>query len=217
MSNRIIVLIGCFVLAAVFIARSTETEAIPIRMSLSALPQQIGSWKAIEETPLDERVESILGVTDYVNRVYGGNDWIGLYIGFYQSQRQGSTVHSPLNCMPGSGWNPVSRSYMTIPVSRESGAPPTDIQVNRIVIEKGLDRDLVLYWYQAHSRVIANEYWGKFYTVFDAMRINRTDAAMIRVITPIAGAVNHTESAAESAATDFVKSIFPLLSRHLPD
>jgi EpsI family protein len=217
MSKRVFVLVGCFMLASFLIAKSTKTEAIPLRMPLSALPNQIGAWKSLGDSPLDARVESILGVSDYVNRTYDRNGWLGLYIGFYESQRQGSTIHSPLNCLPGSGWNPVRRSYLTIPVSRVPGEPPTDIQVNRIVIEKGLDKEFVLYWYQAHGRVVASEYWGKFYSVFDAMRINRTDAALVRVITPIAGTANQTEEAAEGAATDFVKLIFPTLSRHLPD
>ena len=85
------------------------------------------------------------------------------------------------------------------------------------MIEKGLDRALVLYWYQAHGRVVANEYWGKFYAVLDAMRINRTDGAMVRVISPIIGSGPQAEAASETEATRFVQSIFPLLSRYLPE
>ena len=91
------------------------------------------------------------------------------------------------------------------------------IDINRIVIQKGMDRQIVLYWYQAHGRVVASEYWGKIYTVLDAMRINRTDGALVRVITQIDGSGSESEQIAEKQAVEFVQSVFPLLSRHLPD
>jgi EpsI family protein len=150
--------------------------------------------------------------------VYATNDsWVSLYIGYYQTQRQGSTIHSPMNCLPGAGWNPKERTTLAIPVQRASDAATETIQVNRLVIEKGFDRQLVLYWYQAHGRVVASEYWGKIYTVLDAMRMNRTDAAMVRVISPISGTGAQSEVTAEHAAVQLVQAVFPDLSRHLPD
>src|SRR5207237_447546 len=136
---------------------------------------------------------------------------------FYQTQRQGSTIHSPMNCLPGAGWNPVDRSHLTIGVAPEPFAPARSIAINRIVIEKGMDRQMVLYWYQAHGRVVANEYWGKIYTVLDAMRMNRTDGSLVRVIAPITGSGSDDEQAAQRLAVEFVQSVFPLLSRHLPE
>jgi EpsI family protein len=166
---------------------------------------------------MDDRVLSVLAVDDYVNREYvGQNALLGLYVGFYQSQRQGNSIHSPMNCLPGAGWDPVSRSYIRIPVTVDAG-PTRDIEINRIVIEKGMERAVVLYWYQAHGRVVANEYWGKVYSVVDAMRLNRTDGAMIRIVSSIAGADSRAELKAEQAAIAFTKSIFPLLSRYLPE
>jgi len=87
--------------------------------------------------------------------------------------------------------------------------------VNRVIIEKGLDRQLVLYWYQSHGRVVASEYWGKIYTVVDALRYNRTDAAMIRVMTPLND--QSPEQAAEARAVQFVQALFPQLSQYLPE
>jgi EpsI family protein len=84
------------------------------------------------------------------------------------------------------------------------------------VIQKGLDRQLVLYWYQSHGRVVANEYWNKLYLLEDAVRLNRTDAALVRVIAPIAPDVNDAEERAEVAATRFVQTLFPHLSHYLP-
>jgi EpsI family protein len=91
-----------------------------------------------------------------------------------------------------------------------SGAAP--IEVNRYVIAKGLDRQLVLYWYQSHGRVIASEYWAKIFLTLDAIRLNRTDGALVRVITPIRG----SEVAAEREAVQFVQTLFPLLGQYLP-
>jgi EpsI family protein len=139
----------------------------------------------------------------------------GGLIGYYQSQREGDTMHSPLNCLPGAGWLPVSQSRTKIQV--KDGESTREIEVNDFVIEKGLDRQAVLYWYQSHGRVVASEYWGKIYTVTDAIRLNRTDAAMVRVICPVSGSDGAAERRAEEAATAFTKAMFPLLGRYLPE
>ena len=83
-----------------------------------------------------------------------------------------------------------------------------------MVITKGLDRALVLYWYQSHRRVVASEYWGKVYTVLDSVRYHRTDAAMVRIIVPIPD--GDDGRAAEEQATTFAQALFPLLPGHLP-
>ena len=130
----------------------------------------------------------VLGVDDYTNRSYFAPDGrrLGLYIGYHSSQRQGDTIHSPLNCLPGAGWMPTRAgpSHVDVHGTRRQAAT-AQIEVNRVVIERGLDRQLVLYWYQSHGRVVASEYWGKIYTVVDAIRLNRTDAALVRVIVPV--------------------------------
>jgi EpsI family protein len=196
-----------------YLAGATSAETVPPRESLSACPMQIDDWSGKHAAPLDEKVLAILGVDDYVNRLYlnGRGALVSLYIGYYDSQRQGDTIHSPLNCLPGAGWQPVSQDRRQIEVSSGGGGLRT-IEVNRFVIEKGLDRQLVLYWYQSHGRVVASEYWGRAYMVIDAMRLNRTDGALVRVITPIV----KTEDDAEREAENFVQALFPLLDRYLP-
>jgi len=138
---------------------------------------------------------------------------VGLFIGYYQSQRQGDTMHSPLNCMPGAGWEPTKRERVILEVPESGGT--RRIEVNRIVIEKNLDKQVVLYWYQSHGRVVASEYWGKIYTVVDAMRLNRTDAAMIRLISPVAPHEAGVAPAAERVAA-LATAMFPVLERYLP-
>ena len=217
MLTRATLLFLCFASAAGLVAHASHTEARPIRESFDRLPMQLDDWRGTSEAPLDPQVLGILGVDDYVTRAYRTSDRadVDLYIGYYQSQRQGDTIHSPLNCLPGAGWAPLSKRYLTIPVSSAAGAAQ-DISVNRYVIQKGLDRQLVLYWYQSHGRIVANEYWNKLYLLEDAVRLNRTDAALVRVIAPIAPDVNDAEERAEVAATRFVQTLFPHLSHYLP-
>ena len=215
MFARIVILSACFLLSAVFIASASKTEQVPPRDSLSNFPFTIGPWKGQKLADFEPEVMDVLGVDEYVNRLYESADgFAALYIGYYQSQRQGDTIHSPLNCLPGSGWEPVSKTYFSIPVADSRG--PSNITVNRYVIRKGLDHQVVLYWYQSHGRVIANEYRSKIFMVYDAVRLNRTDAAMVRVISPRIGTDPGAEEKAASRAVAFVKAMFPLLDRYLP-
>ena len=199
------------------LARTSRTELIPIRTSLAGFPMQMDDWQGRRGDNFDARTLTILGVDEYLNRGYAqpGRAPIGLYVGYYESQRQGDTIHSPLNCLPGAGWEPVAKGSLTIPV-RESLANPSEraIEVNRYVIQKGADRQLVLYWYQSHGRVIASEYTSKVYMVLDAMRTNRTDAALVRIITPVMD--SEGLEAAERRAVSFVQSLFPRLPDYLP-
>ncbi len=201
-------------MAAAFITRASRPEVVPIREPLSGIPMKIGAWEGRQLPDMDPKVMAVLGVDDYVNRVYYSTDRYpeSLYIGYYQSQREGDTIHSPLNCLPGSGWNPVKSGRISIPI-----ADSPAIEINRIVILKGMDKQLVLYWYQSHGRIVASEYWGKIYTVLDALRTNRTDAALVRVICPIPGSDAEAEAAVEQQAVDFVKAVFNVISRFLPE
>ena len=219
MSVRLFVLAATFVIATTAIARATRSEPVPIRQSFATFPMSIDGWRGQQGEPFDKKVLAILGVDEYVNLYFSkpAQPPIGLYIGYYQSQREGDTMHSPMNCLPGAGWEPESKGSVTIgvPENPRPGAAERQITVNRYLIRKGLDRQLVIYWYQSHGRVVASEYTSKVYMVLDAMRTNRTDAALVRVITPVpddpAG-----EAAAEKRAIEFVKGMAPLLHDYLP-
>jgi EpsI family protein len=208
---RALILGGCLLASAWYLSRATRFEQIPTRVPLSELPMRFSTWEGDRAEDLDDQVLAVLGVDDYINRVYhvGGGNAVGLYVGYYASQREGESMHSPLNCLPGAGWLPMSSGRLAIPVDR---AQP--IEVNRYLVQKGGEAMLVLYWYQSHGRVIASEYWAKVFMVLDAVRLNRTDAALVRVVIPINGAAS--EGQAERLGSDFVRTLFPLLSRHLP-
>ncbi len=178
-------------------------ESTPPAKPLSEFPIKIGAYASVVEWPLDKETLDVLKVTDYLNRGYWepgmGQDLVGLYIGYFRSQRTGGSIHSPKNCLPGAGWNPVRSTIY--PMQLDDGRK---VPINLYILRKGLDEELVLYWYQAHGRVVASEYWGKFYLVYDAIRLNRTDAALVRITMP----VDHgDEATAQERAIAFAKQI----------
>ena len=185
-------------------------EATPPVRPLSEFPKDIGDYKTVSEIPFDQDTMQILGVTDYVNRVYfsPAQGDLGFYLGYFRTQRTGATIHSPKNCLPGAGWQPtVSETYQ---LSLNDGRK---VPVNLYVIRKGLEQQIVLYWYQSHGRIVASEYWGKFYMVYDALRLNRTDAALVRIVVPVRNggmdaARNQAIAFAEQVATD-VEQVIP--------
>jgi EpsI family protein len=210
-ATRLLIVSACLAGASLGLG-AHGAERIPPRVEFSQFPVTIGNWHAEQSSVLDSQTLAVLGVDDYIDRLYTtGNGSVALYVGYHASQRQGDAVHSPLNCLPGAGWQPLSSGYSGLTLSDGSM-----ITVNRYVIQKGLDRQLVLYWYQSHGRVIPNEYVGKFYLVYDAIRLNRTDAALVRVVSPIADATAAAETAAGNQAVDFVKAMFPILNRYIP-
>jgi EpsI family protein len=211
--TRSVILTACLVVGAVYLAGASESEHVPLRLPLSQLPTTFGGWKGVHAGDLEPEVLSVLGVDEYVNRIYRAANGlpVGLYIGYYQSQRQGESMHSPLNCLPGSGWQPISNGRQSIQLD---GVAP--IEVNRYVVQKAGENMLVLYWYQSHGRVVASEYWGMVYMVADAIRMNRTDAALVRVVIPIGKTDATSEHQAEEIGAQFVRTLFPLLERHFP-
>jgi EpsI family protein len=211
MTTRLVALTLCLVASASYIQYAMEPERVPVRMPLVTLADRLGAFRGGPHTPMTKPVLDVLGVDDYVNRTYvSDTGLVGLYIGYYESQRNGDTIHSPMNCLPGAGWLPMSVSSVSIPVSNRE-AP---IAVKRVLIQKGLDKQVVYYWYHSHGRVIGNEYWSKVYMVYDAVRLNRSDAALVRVVSPVGQSGD--ENRADQTAVDFVKALFTQIDEHLP-
>jgi EpsI family protein len=213
--GRALALVVCLVAATVFLANARRSERPVERLMFKHFPMTIDSWRAVEDPPIEEDVLKVLGVDDYLSRAYYKPDGaaVGLYIGFYGSQRQGDTIHSPLNCLPGAGWAPVSTGRLRIADAR---GPGQDMEVNRYVVQKGLDSQLVLYWYQSHGRVVASEYASRLYLIKDAIRLNRTDGSMVRVIAPVRVNAEDGGASAERLAAEFVRALVAHLSPYLP-
>ena len=104
-------------------------------------------------------------------------------MGYYGSQRQGDTIHSPLNCLPGAGWEPVSEGRLQI-VERRRRRPGHHDQSLRHSKRPRSERRL--YWYHGRGRVVASEYWSRALLIRDAMVTNRTNGSLVRVIVPVA-------------------------------
>jgi EpsI family protein len=214
---RVIVVLAVLAVAMVSVARANRAEEVPIRIALSLFPMQLGEWQGVQRPPFTDRVLEVLGLDDYLTRYYydRNREIVDVYIWYWQSQQQGGAIHSPQNCLPGSGWEPVSQGILTFPDPRTPGAPA--LSVNRYMIRKGADRQLVLYWYQSRGRIVGSEYWSKIYLVLDAARYNRTDAALVRLVVPVANGSPEAEARAESQAIAFANTMLPALSAFLPN
>jgi EpsI family protein len=207
----------CCVLSALLLAtlagrsRLAAPPAPTGAEALSSFPETIGSWTG-KDSPLDDDVVKIAAVDDYLNRFYrSGKAELGLYVGYYKSQRQGEALHSPLQCLPGAGWEPMKAEPFTL-VTDSAGAPST---INKLIVQKGVDQMLVLYWYQTLNRVTASEYSRKLFLVADAFRTGRTDVALVRVIAPLDGRDPAGESKAMEQDRPFAARILPDVRKRL--
>jgi EpsI family protein len=194
------------VIAVVILQARVRKEILPAHDDLATFPMQIANWKGTE-LALKADEEALLGPGEFLLRDYRRLPFeppVNLFVAFYPSQRTGDTIHSPKNCLPGSGWTAA-------PV--RLGDDLTGL-TNRYVIARGSEREVVYYWYQSHGRVTASEYWAKIFLVTDAIQMNRTDGALVRIITPI---LNDTdEQAALSRGLEFTNQIQPLLDHFIP-
>jgi EpsI family protein len=208
MVGRILVIASLLVATRLVVDARGAADTAVRHEPLAQLPLNIDGWKGRTAAPFADDIVNALGVNDYVNRVYAapGGAPVGLYVGYYESQRQGDAIHSPQNCLPGAGWRPVSSGYLDV----TSGV--RTVQVNRYVVEKGLDRDVVLYWYQGRGRVVASEYRNKALLMWDAARLRHTNGGLVRIIVPVAGEVGD----ATDRAARFATALLPYLEVHLP-
>ena len=208
MLTRSLIAALMIVVAGAYAGRASGPEHVPVRQSLSTTPDVIGAWRGAPAPPLADDLVAQLGVDEYLNRRYadGAGAPISVYVGYYASQRQGDTIHSPQNCLPGAGWQPVFSDRATITAGRET------FPVNRFVIQKGMERQAVFYWYQGRGRIVANEFANKGWLMLDAARLRRTDGGLVRLITP----VETTPEAAFARLGAFSTALLPHLSSHLP-
>lgn len=186
-------------------------RAVPLSKPLTALPAAFGEWVLARETPMDPEVNRVLRADAAINRDYINamkQASANLFVAYFESQRQGQTPHSPQHCMPGAGWSPESFAVMPIAIGEQTH------HINRYVLSKSGDRNVVLYWYQTNGRIIASEYRAKVYLVADAVRYNRTDTALVRVIVRVPENGSVEESTA--LAVNFARSVFAPLQQCLP-
>lgn len=159
---------------------------------LADLPLTLGAEWSGEVLDLDPRQRALLQATDLLLRDYrrtplpSGSPTppVTLLVAYYATQRTGATYHSPRHCLPGSGWQITSLATRQVP-----GPAGEAVRVNEVIIQQGLERQLLLYWYQDRGRILTSEYVAKAYLVWDALTKNRTDGTLIRVSVPVVGDV----------------------------
>ena len=212
-SLRFVVLLVLILVAGVLVNTwSYLGEAHVERKELKDFPQSIGAWQRTgTDEILDNETLKVLRASDYLLRNFRKSDGqlANLYVGYYASQRTGATYHSPLNCLPGSGWTLSEPGKATITLPDGSG-----FVANKYVIQNGEYKSMMVYWYQGRGRNVASEYWGKVYTVLDSVRYHRTDAALVRVVAPIPDRGDIKDIDARTVT--FVQSLFPKLAPYLP-
>jgi EpsI family protein len=189
-----------------------NTDRNPPSEPLTQFPAVIAGWTGSDQ-PIDQETLDVLGAGEFLQRVYSRgaqSEPISLFIGYFPTQRTGQTIHSPKHCLPGAGWVFESSKYVNL-----VDADGKSHRVGEYVISNGDMRQFVIYWYQAHGRSVANEYMAKMYMVADAIRLNRTDGALVRVITPIA--FNEDTAAARRRAEAFTRQLAPSLPRFIPN
>lgn len=197
--------------AGLFLRSISHGEETPLRKSFVDFPLSIDQWSG-KELGMEGKVLQVLKVDDYMMRQYSSEQGlpIGFYVGYYKSMRQGATYHSPKNCLPGSGWHFVQTGTTSLRTTDHHGRA---VEINKFVIQKGLDKQLVLYWYQDRGRIITSEYWAKMYMVFDAAVRHRTDGAFVRITVPFTG---EDEESVLDQGKAFAEQIFPVLREYLP-
>ena len=197
---------------AILLQARTHTEVIPPHLLLSSFPAQLANWDSTEIVQ-DKQTLEVLGPGDFLERVYqdpnGKLPSVDLFLAYFPSQRAGETPHSPQHCLPGAGWNPEENVRLTLSLPGHGPFP-----ANRYVISKGDARRLVLYWFWAHDRGVASEYWAKFYLVKDAIQMNRSDGSLVRLVTPMFP--GETAEAAQQRILPFTSAVVPLLDDYIP-
>lgn len=196
---------------ALYIQGRGHDDPSPPHRDVTGFPRDLGEWRGGADLPFSADTLQVLGPGDFMERIYEAPEQpaVDLFLAYFPSQRTGDTIHSPRHCLPGAGWQFAQNSLVQL----NDGAGRT-LAVNYYVIAKGDQRQVVLYWYQAHGRVVANEYRAKFYQVLDAMRLNRTDGSLVRIITPVAG--RESLESARGRAVEFAQRLLPLLGSYIP-
>ena len=192
--------------------RPAEVANIP-RDPFALFPRQIGDWSG-STALLDADIERVLGASDYLNATFAAPDETGvvnMFVAFYNKQTEGTGIHSPEVCLPVGGWE----IFSLVPYQVDFSVAGYGIfEVNRAVIQKGLSKQLVYYWFEQRGRRMVNDFRAKISVVYDGLTLGRTDGALIRYVTPIGE--GETEADAEARLTSFIRQSLPPLPRFVP-
>ena len=205
MSAARLVLLLAVVLATGAAARTGTAQRPAEALDLGALPMDIGGRAGVPSSPPDEETLAVLGADATLYRLYAGSATpVSLYAAYYGAQRPGVSIHSPLHCLPGTGWEPLA--VASVPLPDASGAAGT---MRRMLVRNGTERAVVLYWYSIAGRITGNEVTSKLMLLAGNATGRRHGAALVRIVVPVSGGV----VAAEDEATAFARDLLPHWTR----
>jgi len=207
--KKTIIIIAIMLITALLTNFASQSERIAPNRPFSEFPLEIDQWKGQKDV-LDQKVYNILGVEDYILANYrkDSKEMVNLYVGFYQSQKEGDIIHSPKNCMPGSGWN-ISKTSIEPVHMTDTGK---SIKTIKLLLQKGAQKQVVLYWFQSRGRIISSEYMQKIWLVIDSVVKHRTDGSFVRLIAPVAV----DEAATIKLLKEFANKVYPILNEYIP-
>jgi EpsI family protein len=204
------ILTGALLVQAVLFYTASHGDAVPLKQPLEQFPKMLGAWRTVAVGVTDQETLDILKADDTMSRDYASpNGLVNLWVAYFQTQRTGSSPHSPKNCLPGAGWSQVSAGDLDVQIP----ATGETIRINRYEVSKGDFKSLTLYWYQSQRRVVANEFDAKFWLVADSMRLHRSDTSVVKIVIPI---IKDQEQQAQDTGVKFVQEVYPVLRQFLP-
>jgi EpsI family protein len=202
-SARAVVLVALLGVQAVVVQVAVPPEHLPPAPDLASFPRELPGWKALRDDPMAPDELNGLAADATLSRTYRATDGSAtaqLFVAWYRSQRDGRPQpHSPSICLPGAGWEPVSKGHIRV----------GDADVDRWVVANRDARDVVLYWYQTPSRAVASEWAAKFWLMADALRYHRTDTSLVRVVVPT--------NASDDQAASIAAARFAMAVRAIPN
>ncbi len=206
----IMVILVCAVIANMALTRS---EVSVSRFPLKSFPQVLGDWKTVGEHTIDGSSMAVLLVDDYIVRTYYNEkekQSIGLYIGYFQDQREGKQIHSPRQCLPGAGYEIERKEINQLVIP---GEPVRKVSINLFVMRKGDERRLYLWWYQGRGRMYASEFLNKYYQILDIVTRRRSDGALVRLDMQVQDDVDDTLQ----KMIRFISQVLPIASQFIPE
>ena len=196
--------------AAIFLQARQRSEVYPPRLSLETFPHQLNDWTGVDKE-IDKDTLQVLGHGEFLSRDYSDpqKQTIDLFVAYFPSQRSNETPHSPQHCLPGAGFIPLENNRVMLSMPGHEPFP-----ANRYIISKGGQRTIVMYWFWAHDRGVASEYWAKYYLVADSIKLHRSDGSMIRVASTMLP--GESADAAEQRLLPFINLVLPLQNEYIP-
>ena len=210
--GMIVAALASLIIAAAFVLVPRPERVEPLRDAFIQYPAEFGAWRGMT-TQMDPEIAAVLAATDYIDITFSHSAEtapVNFFSAWYESQTAGAGIHSPAVCLPVGGWEVSAIEPLSVSVP---GLPNGDFQVNRAVIQKGLSRQLVYYWFEQRGRRMTNDYAAKATVVWDSLTIGRTDGALVRFVTPI----DTTEADADARMQRLMAEVLPDLPRFIPD